>query len=317
MRGTKHRRNAGNILAGGRLFSKVLFVWLGITIRRWVPTYLTNAWSRPLGKFGTKEWVHYFFEGYLEIDPLGDSQPKPLEILMVVGQKDYPNLQTAINSAENSIVNPISRIVIISEGKFPEVYSRADMVFYEDGQILSPEMKSLIATFPEKRQGWVRQQILKVVSALRICKLDVLVIDSDTSLLGRRVWLNDQGVQLLTSAEENHLPYMQQISRHQGISPQSSISFVCHHQVWQKDILKRIFPDENAVLNWVLAADTAESSGLSEYQTYGFWIAHNCKSRFTMASWSNFSQPHGVTYPRFTSLLGRGSVSYHSYLRKD
>ena len=145
------------------------------------------------------------------------------------------------------------------------------------------------------------------------------MLDADTILIQPRVWLDSSGVQVLSISEEYHTPYVSHYTSTfgQGVCPWS---FVTHHQIMQRNILRSMFDGlSDGLLSWLDSADFNDASAISEYHSYGQWIVSNRKELVSFAKWNNVIQKfdsmsessYGAIAENFSKYC---SVSVHSYL---
>lgn len=297
------------------VLAKLILMAVGRTLRWGADVFRIRDFDRvrPFGSSG-RFW-HYLREGFYCVDPLRDSYPPKIDVLLVVGEKDYGNLEQLIKAARTNISNPISRVYIVHQESLPDMKIEEGVVLIDERSVLSPQEKMAIDVFPKHRRGWVTQQLLKLAVATDICENSVLVIDGDTFLTGQRLWLNSEGVQILTHSPEHHVPYLDHVSSFLKMDSIRDISYVCHHQLWQRDILKSLFPRREDLLAWLQSSQSNHESSVSEYQTYGTYITTLHANRCLPAAWSNESMKKSESPPRgMARKLVRGSISRHSYL---
>ena len=255
-------------------------------------------------------------------DPIKPVNLPEIDVLIPCHPKDVGNLQIVIDSIFTNVLNPINviRIITTQEGitnihpNFPKT-----VVELENDYIPKGIFDFIRAEVPNSRQGWILQQVVKIMGSIRSEAVATLVIDSDTVLLRPKSWLDSKGNQSLSFAYEYHVPY----KNHQAslFGYQSlQLSFVTHHQLFKKEHLLALFGhNEESLLQWVMRGDYSRDSAISEYDTYGEWVYLNRKQGVVLTKWNNaisriklheFSSYEEVKsqFPAFNS------VSAHSYL---
>jgi hypothetical protein len=192
---------------------------------------------------------------------------------------------------------------------------------------------------PNDRQGWVKQQVLKLAFVARSASEGVLVLDADTILLQPKVWLDGQR-QLLAVADEYHRPYVEHTNRCLGTScVDEGISWVTHHQLMQPRVVRAMlaviverhgdvahadqgeFLDVDGALEaWIRVGDYTESSAVSEYHMYGAFLRRAEKRNAVLAQWSNVSFSPSTVTLQLDEIAKRfpthSSASGHAYLAK-
>jgi hypothetical protein len=255
-------------------------------------------------------------------DPIKPVNLPEIDVLIPCHPKDVGNLQIVIDSIFANVLNPIKviRIITTQEGittihpNFPKT-----VVELENDYIPKRVFDFIRAEVPNSRQGWILQQVVKIMGSIRSEAVATLVIDSDTVLLRPKSWLDSKGNQSLSFAYEYHVPYknhQESLFGYQSLQ----LSFVTHHQLFKKEHLLALFGrNEEFLLQWVMRGDYSRDSAISEYDTYGEWVYLNRKQGVVLTKWNNaisriklneFSSYEEVKsqFPTFNS------VSAHSYL---
>jgi hypothetical protein len=256
------------------------------------------------------------------INPLKEGSAPTIDIVIPCHKKDFDLLDLTIEAARKCVLNPIGKVKLITNNssvielneRFPDC-----QIISETDFLAADIMEKIKDSVPLERQGWVAQQILKFKASLEGGEQASLVLDADTVLIKPRVWLDCNGVQLLSISEEYHVPYADHYESVFG-TVGFPWSFVTHHQLMQKKILLSMFGEGNeGLLNWLANADFQKnSSAISEYHTYGQWISSRRPESVCYAKWNNTAKkrsPSETTYSRF--LLDNSkylSVSRHSYI---
>lgn len=245
-----------------------------------------------------------------------------LTVIIPCHPKDFSLIQSVIDGLIANSLNPIQEILIITPQEHkPEVKSKVQIRFLEDDNLLDLEIVKLMKSeFSNENSGWIRQQIIKIRAVMiYVSTKYALVLDSDTVLLGPRIFATDQ-FQELSFAREYHEPYYSHVKRFNSSIIDTSLSFVTHYQVWNTSLVNEIWGGMN-LIKWIEARDRAQTSCISEYQTYGQFMISNHPNSYRSTRWGNaeFSRKvqdnfGNVNYldlkKRFPKNL---SVSIHSY----
>jgi hypothetical protein len=208
--------------------------------------------------------------------------------------KDSDIVSLAIASTAVGVQNPIVRLVIMAPRADHEALRTLEsgvvQLQADEAQDVSRSFSAVEEFVPADRQGWVKQQVLKLAFVARSASDGVLVLDADTILLQPKVWLDGQR-QLLAVAHEYHRPYVEHASRCLGPScVDEGISWVTHHQLMQPRVVREMLavilqrsetveaaigsePDVDSALEaWIRAGDFTEPSAVSEYHIYGAFL---------------------------------------------
>jgi FkbM family methyltransferase len=245
-----------------------------------------------------------------------------IDVVIPCHSKDFAKLELTIESARTCVLNPIGDVKLITNSNMVDVLQKKfpDCQVLSDEYFLSPEMIQKVSNqvLPD-RQGWFLQQLIKFAACLQSDREACLVLDADTILIQPRVWLDSSGVQILSISEEYHTPYVRHYTSTfgQGVCPWS---FVTHHQLMQRNILRSMFDGlSDGLLSWLNTANFNEPSAISEYHSYGQWIVSNRKELVRFAKLNNvirrFDSISELSYAEVSENFSKYcSVSAHSYL---
>ena len=281
---------------------------------------------------------------YLEVNALkfsefnlqNQSRTLPsLEILFVSTAKDFSILKSAIKFAADATLhhdNVTFHIVVPGLEVAQCQLSLADLplefyVLAEESIIENELLRRLRSRFGA-RAGWVIQQLAKVAFVMSSKAPGVFVIDSDTLLLEPRIWLDHDGIQLLTPTWEFHSPYYKFLHS-KGVSRlRPKYTFVSHHMLMQPKILREAFATAGwATLNELvdslvsIPGSAEESPFCIEYELYAQYMMSRYPQLIRLEKWSNigfsrrnisYTEVEKVVIPKFKG--GYASVSLHSYL---
>ena len=254
-------------------------------------------------------------------NPLDEIALPPIDVAIPCHYKDFDNLKLVLEGVNASVLNPIREIILITPSKYSEIL-RLNFpncrVLTDDEVITEAQRAQIDAHFPNGRKSWVLQQVIKIMVALTSEVSGTLILDADTILLQKRVWLDRNGRQVLCFGEDYYLPYKKHQRRVFG-GENHLMSFVTHFQLMKKDVLLEMFrPDGSGLIRWLALADANEGSSISEYDTYGEWIVTHRPKEVIFVKWNNLPHriiPSEISYSQTVDWFGKyGSISNHSYL---
>lgn len=260
-----------------------------------------------------------------------------IDIAILATQKDFRFLCASIENAIKSSVNPVSEIKIVVPKKFERQcrellkgnwFSREYVIkVMNDEQLINYNLRHLIASYSQNSYGWLIQQFLKIKLGLETSSSGVLVVDSDTLLLGRNEWLRSDGTQLLTAADNRFIPYFKFLKQIGFEQQKFCYSFVCHHMLYKPSIIKSLLDflgcDEFddfvfTILNAI--GDLGVSSVSVDFELYGQYAVQNFAREMRLSRFCNLSLPsstklrdfEGIDEIAYYSTL-YNSVSFHSW----
>lgn len=256
-------------------------------------------------------------------DPLSPLNSPEIEILIPCQIKDISNLKLVIQGVKKSVRNPIKRICLITPADSVEELAEKfpGIKVMSDEETLGTEFVALVNRLvPESRRGWVSQQAIKILKSIKSDAIATLVVDADTILLHPKTWIDSNGKQILCLAEEYHEPYKVHQRKYLGIQS-FPMSFVTHHQLMQRDLLRELFGQNGELLRgWLLDADFSNSSAISEYDTYGEYLMANKANQVVFSKWNNLAiklvpESGDFDFPTLErKFCSYSSISNHSYL---
>ena len=228
-----------------------------------------------------------FIDKKFLVDPLSQSSGamSNLTILIPCTAKDFAILPSVIKAARINVRNPITEIVVVTPDKGLELGDVGDIrVLHDDIFLATPEVRKIINEL-DLNSGWLNQQLIKILFCLQENAKNVLILDADTVLTKPKYFICEK-VQVLSFAYEYHAPYMRHLS---GFCPEIhdfGLTFVTHHQLWQKDIVHEIW-DNNKLGDWLSTINRQELSPISEYHTYGLYTYNFHSDRVMISRFGN------------------------------
>lgn len=281
------------------------------------------------------------------VDPLRGSRNLPaIQVLIPFVLKDIDMLRVCVEGAIRSSKNPVSVVRLITpirtQHRAPDEFLKATRSighFLEDNGIqlsvefdedVVPEaVRDYISSLglPPRYHGWLSAQTVKLFGAMGTRNRATLVIDSDTILSYRRVWVDGGGRQILMVGQESRPSFFNYASEYLKIDSRPRLSFITHHQVMQADMVGEIFPaGARDVIRWIQSAgprnsDYAEGGlRVAEYELYGAYLDICKPERRVYASWGNTTGVRGdhmIGSPRDHRTSWALSTSFHHYKSRN
>jgi hypothetical protein len=237
------------------------------------------------------------------------------DIVIPVGPNDSNFIHRMIDYTKNNIIG-YRNIYLISYNPKLEIQ---DCITINEN--IFPFNKSILSQYTNdsKRTGWYLQQLLKLYAGFYIPNIldNYLIIDADTIFINNTTFFED-GLPLYNYGIEYNLPYFNHMKLlHPSLTKQQNISGICHHMVFQKNILQELFKlveDYHKKDFWVcfmelLNPNDIEGSAASEYEIYFNYILiyHKNKIKIRELKWQNTS--HIIYDPNLNY------ISCHWYMR--
>ncbi len=222
-----------------------------------------------------------------------------LDIVIPSIEKDLATLPYVIDYARANVMHPIGNIYIISPDseKIKQVCTDKKCVFVLEDALIpinKPEIDYRVGKLD--RSGWLYQQFLKLSGEIFCSQDNYLVIDSDTLLISQQVFERD-GKFIYNFSDEYHSPYFDVYERLFGYPVRCPVSFTSHHILVNVNMLRRMkiaiearngLPWYQSIIN---AIDKSETSGHSDYDTYGQYALESMSDLVCLEYWHNISLP--------------------------
>ena len=257
--------------------------------------------------------------GDRSFSPRGPSQV-PIDIFIPTVDKDLALLKHCIVNARLSVLHPIGGVYIVAPGQDAAIRAVArelDCHFVPEETVL-PVSKEHIDHRAEGRNlsGWLFQQLLKL-SADKVCpNRYILILDSDTCLLGPKSFLHKDRP-LFDLSAEYHESYYSMNQRLLALRRRISRSFITHYMLFDATVLERLRTDierrwhrpwYQAILDCV---DKREVLCFSEYELYGDYYRRHGPKRPIFNLWSNLSQRY-ISEDHLWLVLDPARAAYRS-----
>jgi FkbM family methyltransferase len=262
-------------------------------------------------------------EALLPVNPLrfGENLPA-ISVVIPVIKKDFSTLGLVITQIIKSSLNPISSITVVYGGvekpNIDNLHNEHIRIIHES-ELVTSVLEERIKLFPQNRQGWIRQQVVKFKAVGNSETEGTLICDADTFLIQKRIWLNAQGEQQIQISHEYFHEYEDHFLKAFEGKPDDSrkVSFVTHHQLMQKTIVHQMFgQDLQQLINWLDYGNLTSMSSISEYHSYGRFITQRYPEKCLFSRWNNlFIKNPGEDIQNYINLYSQTvcSISVHKY----
>lgn len=235
-----------------------------------------------------------------DLDPF---QCPEIEILIVCKSSDSDLLINCISHAYNQSANSVSLISIIVPND--EIQRMASLFFginlgarveiLSEDELISTSAKKLILEKRPDRFGWILQQILVCNFLLRTEAQYVLVVDADTLILRKQIWVDKNEKQILMSSLEFHKPYYDFLSSQSELFGTPNTSFISHHMLFQTKYFQKMMSllgvNSEELLERALTFSSKEEASPFDlkYEPYAQYMLRNHRDLITLTKWSNVS----------------------------
>jgi hypothetical protein len=185
---------------------------------------------------------------------------------------------------------------------------------------------SIEERFP-RDYGWILQQFVKLQVVLNSKSKGVLLMDSDTFLLEKVLWLDEDQVSLFRLAEWKHAPYFKFLKEIGLNISKPKFSFVAHHMIMRPTILSEaiLYLGHNNMIDFLkyilsrLNAHNVKSLSI-DYEFYGNFVLLKYPEKIKMTKFCNLSLNSNLSDNSIKSLISRvehtnkyRSLSLHSW----
>ncbi len=262
----------------------------------------------------------------------------PYSLVYLCHEKDIDVLERSIKITPGNIAGDLNRIILIYPSAQKENFrNRFSWLSYDEftdealfSKFLSPGTMSLLDTV--KRQGWIKQQLLKFLAAYIVPTQKYLVVDADTVVIDRMEF-EKNGKPVFYFSDELEFSYRRYIKRLLGHCSYSTLSFVSHICLFDKKQVmymmdyiahKRFTPvsemedsQDKAVMAMLSALDFDNDSILSEYELYKYFVTEVAREKIVIRYWRNKALNLLTWNGELDSYKQLYySVSFHDYYRK-
>lgn len=272
-----------------------------------------------------------------------------IDVVIPTHSKDIPILKYCISGIRKNVAN-VRRVIVVSKDKYTNDAEWFDESLYPFSY---SEISSILAG---ANVGWNYQQLLKLYSPLVIPNIsdNVLIVDSDTVFYRPLEFIKD-GFALYNLSKDKDLEFSdfhQKALRHirkilpdiENIMPeifdqnnqknftkrlnfldekssknsQGLVSGVCHHMLFQSDVIKDLFSrieaKDGEKFYEIFLKNREDQTGVSEYNLYFYFLVSCYPQRYKirLLKYKNTAR----FFPLFEKIRKKYDYcSYHSYMR--
>lgn len=226
------------------------------------------------------------------------------DIIIPLGPNDLNKIEIMFNNTKKNIIGYNKIYIITNKSNFNKLEKYENIILIDEDifDFNINYINSLKNNIDKKRSGWYFQQLIKLYASFYIQELlpNYLVIDSDTNFLKPTKFFDNQ-LPLYNFGTENHKPYFTHMQKiHPSLYKKSNVSGICHHMMFQKNIIQQLFYLVESYHNKKFYEIFLENvlnnewpnSGASEYELYFNYLHlyHNNKFKIRELKWTNSSR---------------------------
>jgi Family of unknown function (DUF6492) len=221
--------------------------------------------------------------------------PVPATLVMPLAAKDVVHAESSVEAWRKHLLHDIVEVVIPGQDhpSVAEFAKRIGARYVNENEILPEAVKSFrFGPGGQGRNGWIRQQVLKM-SAHTYCATEhMIVTDSDTRPI-RPLSFWHKGKPVLFVSDEYVSTYHETIDRLLGPIRHHRRSFVTHCLLREREVQKSLrnaiethcgMPVIDAVLGRM---DITTHAAFAECEMYGTYVMNAFRDRFQTAYWFN------------------------------
>ena len=247
---------------------------------------------------------------------------RPVSIVMPLAVKDIEKATRSIAALRLHLRHPIAEIVVPGQDHddLRAFCARAGVRYVNEKDVLPRSVLDFdYAIGALNMNGWIRQQMLKLLAFGYVEADSILVFDADTFLVRDLSFFEDDR-QLLFVADEYTQGYHALTEALLGPLQRHPRSFVAHFMLFQRDLMAAMQAEveRRCGLPFVEAAlaniDRSRTDGMSEYEIYGNFLHSRHPGRFATRYWYNVKVDPGnlESLAQLRAKYGRfNSVSAH------
>ena len=205
------------------------------------------------------------------------SSYKSLAIVMPLALKDIDQAHRALNGLKRYLQHPISKIYIPAQSnlRIAEFCYKNGYNYLDENEVLPESVLNFAYRFDGKnRNGWIRQQFLKLLCFDYIEENNALICDSDTSYIRPIAFFEDNRPVFYLSDE--YVPTYNIMNKILlGNHKIDRYSFVSHAMLFERHVVQKLkyqvekILQKDFITGILEKIDTSISESFSEYQLYG------------------------------------------------
>lgn len=245
--------------------------------------------------------------------------PEPVTLLMPVHPKDADRLVITIPAIKRFLAHPIEDIVIISppDAGLRNLAGELGATFVDERDVLPENVANFVCIDKNgrNRNGWIRQQYIKLSWPQWLQAQRVVTIDSDTRPVRPLRFIDDAGRTIFYTSDEYSRTYFEAVTALLGPIKRAPWSFVAHKMMFERAYLQQIYEQiaGRSGKDWCTtvleSVNTEEPEFFSEFELYGNYMFSFHREKIATRYWMNkkispadFAQPETYTNGRYLTV---------------
>lgn len=223
------------------------------------------------------------------------------DIIIPLGPNDLNKIDIMFDNTKKNVIGYNKIYIITNKQNFNKLEKYNNIILIDENifDFNINYINSLKNNTDKRRSGWYFQQLIKLYAGFYINNLlpNYLVIDSDTNFLKPTTFFQND-LPLYNFGSEHHKPYFTHMQKlHPSLYKKSNVSGICHHMMFQKNIIKQLFylveSYHNKKFYEIFLENVSNNewsgSGASEYEIYFNYLHlyHNNKFKIRELKWTN------------------------------
>jgi hypothetical protein len=167
-----------------------------------------------------------------------------IEIFVACIAKDFELLPVVLEYAVLNSRNRITKITVATTPDLLETELEVGSIrasFIDENSLVSEKNRDILRAKFGSRYGWVLQQLLALTFVMNSVSEGVLVINADTILTRKQVWLNEKFEQPLMCSYEYNSLYYEFLDIYGFPIQKYRCSHITHHMLMQPTKLRSIY----------------------------------------------------------------------------
>ena len=250
---------------------------------------------------------------------------EPIDVVIPVIAKDLQILPLCLEGVRHCVAHPIQDIYLVApaDDRIVSFCRQHGLQFVDETSLFGFSPKDLDIQVRDShgkvrdRSGWLFQQLVKLSGRVGTCQ-HYLCIDADHVLIRPHTFLTADGKTVFYMSYEEHPPYYENIHRLLPDLPLSTLSYVDHKMLFDKEQLERLHQALGGS-EWIKTIqdsyDRTCHAGFSEFELYGNFVQEK-----VLRPWLQKRLPYNKMAD-FASLqrrwsTSRWSLSFPDYINK-
>lgn len=246
---------------------------------------------------------------------------EPIDVVIPVIAKDLQILPLCLEGVRHCVAHPIQDIYLVApaDDRIVSFCRQHGLQFVDETSLFGFSPKDLDIQVRDShgkvrdRSGWLFQQLVKLSGRVGTCQ-HYLCIDADHVLIRPHTFLTADGKTVFYMSYEEHPPYYENIHRLLPGLPLSTLSYVDHKMLFDKEQLERLHQALGGS-EWIKTIrdsyDRTCHAGFSEFELYGNFVQEK-----VLRPWLQKRLPYNKMAD-FASLQRRWSASRWSLTFPD